>query len=317
MKNIINKVLDINYITERDMDLLIIEEIYSSMDFRNIFLNKVGRHNLEIISAHHSLTDILLGESDITVIFKNGSKKYAILIEDKINAIAMQKQFERYVLRGEKGILDGQYDEFDVYICAPKSYLDINTEAHLYPNKISYEELLEYFEKKSTDRSAYKSTIINNALIKKSDNYSPIPNEDVTTFHKKYKDFCVKKYNYLNVYLNAGTKGSKSSWMNFKTKTRGNRITHKTEMGFVDLMIYGLGDNINAVKSSIGEILDADMIIEKASKSASIRLLVPEVDVHRDFFEQIKYVEIAMIAVERLQKIASHIEFRKFIALKD
>ena len=135
-------------ILEHDMDMLILEEFACSNKFAKIFLNKVGIDNAIVISTWQSKTDNELGESDMTVVFDCDGKKIALLIEDKIDAIAMPEQPSRYSLRGDKGIQDGDYDNYYVFIVAPRQYLDINEKAKEYPNRVSYEELKEYFEQK-------------------------------------------------------------------------------------------------------------------------------------------------------------------------
>ena len=55
-------------VSERDMDLLISEEIVSSFDFLALFLQKVGRVSATVSSVELSKSDAVLGESDITAI---------------------------------------------------------------------------------------------------------------------------------------------------------------------------------------------------------------------------------------------------------
>ena len=45
--------------------------------------------------------DYLYGESDITVIVESPDKRIGLLIEDKIDAIDMPEQPERYKIRGD------------------------------------------------------------------------------------------------------------------------------------------------------------------------------------------------------------------------
>ena len=62
-------------ITERDMDMLFMEEFASSDSFLKIFTDKVGIAKSKVISIHSSKTDIMLGESDMTVIIKAGNER--------------------------------------------------------------------------------------------------------------------------------------------------------------------------------------------------------------------------------------------------
>ncbi len=61
-----------------------------------------------------------LGETDITVICNIDGEKHALLIEDKIDAIALPEQHDRYVKRGQKGVANNEYAGFDVFIVGPE-----------------------------------------------------------------------------------------------------------------------------------------------------------------------------------------------------
>ena len=60
------------------------------------------------------------GENDITVIVSNGKENFGILIEDKINAPAMEQQAKRYDDRGKSLVESGVIDSFEVFIIAPQ-----------------------------------------------------------------------------------------------------------------------------------------------------------------------------------------------------
>ena len=130
---------------ERDIDLLIINKFINDPKVANYFLDKLNLSNYKLIKVEHSLMDND-GESDITIILENDVEKIALLIEDKIDAIAMPNQRNRYDIRGNKGIKNKEYDRYFVFIIAPQDYLDTNLESKKYENRISYEELKELFK---------------------------------------------------------------------------------------------------------------------------------------------------------------------------
>ena len=158
-------------VLERDMDMLFLEELVSSDKFLGIFLSKIGIEKATVVSAEHSKKDNELGESDLAVILEHDSKRVALLIEDKIDAVAQPEQAGRYIERGNKGLADGDYDEYYIFIVAPKIYLDTNDEANKYPYSISYEEVLSFFESKNDSRSAFKASQIRQAIYKKESGY--------------------------------------------------------------------------------------------------------------------------------------------------
>lgn len=94
-----------NVLSEHDMDMLFLQLFSIDSGFARLFLNAASFHadDFSIDSIELSKSDPKLGESDITVLLTAGKKKVALLIEDKIAAIAMQEQASRYIQRGDKG----------------------------------------------------------------------------------------------------------------------------------------------------------------------------------------------------------------------
>ena len=118
-------------VSERDMDLLFMEAFATDPAFSRLFLEQTGCAGkpFEIIHAERSKVDLGLGETDITIIYEIEGAKHALLIEDKIDAVAMPSQHERYVRRGLKGVENGEYDGFDIFILCPEKYRETNEEA--------------------------------------------------------------------------------------------------------------------------------------------------------------------------------------------
>ena len=48
-------------------------------------------------------------------------EKHSFLIEDKIDAVAMPDQHDRYVKRGLKGVENGEYNGFDIFLFARRN----------------------------------------------------------------------------------------------------------------------------------------------------------------------------------------------------
>ena len=82
-----------NGVSERDMDLLFLEEFALNEDFLNLFLQKTGNAELfsyKIVSEEVSLTDAVLGESDLTIVLEKDGRNVALLIENKIHKMKMR-----------------------------------------------------------------------------------------------------------------------------------------------------------------------------------------------------------------------------------
>lgn len=291
-------------ILERDMDMSFLEEFTYSNEFCKIFLNKVGIINAELCEIWHSKTDEELGESDMTVIFNCAEKKVALLIEDKIDAIAMPAQPSRYILRGKKGVLNGDYDVFYVFIVAPKQYLDFNEKAKEYPNSVTCEEIREYFLSLNDNRRDFKLAQLNFAIEKQLKGYQVIKNSLVTNFWKKYIEYKEIYYPNLNLVNGSDVKPTNGVWTHFRTNDNRSCIYYKSNKGYVDLTFYGQAENIEIIKSFVrkvvGDYYDKGFTIVKTGKSCAIRKTVPMVVFSKDFDDQIMETKLSFDAVEEL-----------------
>ena len=157
--------LDEAFDVETD-ESVFLEEFVCSKAFLDIFTSLVGIKYARVISVYSSKTDVSLGESDMTVVIECNGEKIGLLIEDKIDAIAMPEQATRYNKRGQKGIERGDYARFFVFIIAPSKYLSQNAEAQKYPNKVEYETIVSYFESINDARTPFKIQQIKQAIDK-------------------------------------------------------------------------------------------------------------------------------------------------------
>lgn len=311
-------------VSERDMDILFLEEFAMSKEFCRLFLNKVGVNDFEIVSLEHSKMDNELGESDIAVVYTNAEGKHGILVEDKIDAEAQPNQYERYVLRGEKGVKNGEFDDYEVFIVAPENYLETNEAAREhYQNKVSYEEILDYFSAIDDARSRFKIQQIEQAIRKEKQGYTVIVNEQVTDFWNAYFEYQKAHYNHLDCRSKPKSKGSKALWAEYATETEKFLIIHKTDKGCVDLQISlsksKAKETVDIIKSSIPNYATSGFHVSSNKHSRKsdlatimIRRFVPIVDVKQSFDSQKEKIEESFAAVEKLKNLEDTIDMTRF-----
>ena len=295
-------------VSERDMDLLFLEEFVVSEEFAKLFSEKVNEPFSHIISVQQSKVDSEFGESDMTVIADCEGVKVGFLIEDKIDAIAMPRQCERYFLRGKKGIDEGDYDKFYVFIVAPERYLAENDEAKHYPNRVAYETILEYFKKHDDPRSRFKVQQIEQAIYKQKHGYQVIENTSVSDFWERYISYQKEHYAHLYLASGGGKKGSQATWPRFNTRMKGVFLYHKSERGFADLTFSGAWSKVNELESilrdKLGQFENQGITLQQTRKSAALRVVVPIIDFHKPFDEQIDDIEICFSKIDRLIKLS-------------
>ena len=290
--------MDIKFDTtlERDMDLLIMEEFICSPLFALIFLDTVGiTCDYTIEQVIHSMRDADLGESDIVFILDIGDKRHAIHIEDKIDALVMPNQSARYAKRAEKDIAAGKYDEYSVLIVAPAKYLSANQEAQKYEHQVQYEQLRDYFAAQNDLRSKYKLALIDRAIYDQKAGYQYEANPGVVSFCAAMDAYQREHYPTLPI-------GTQAWWRGYKTMISTATIVYKANKGFCDLQFSNC--TREDLLSKVKDYLSDRMTVEKAGKSASVRICVSPVWFENRFEEKVREVDEALAAIMELYQLS-------------
>ena len=163
-------------LAERDMDLLVLEEMLSSDPFRKWLVSKLyngSRQFRRMVGAWHTPSLDPLGSVDILFVFEEmlEGRKCAILIENKIDQPKQNLQAQRYFEFGEKGIEDGYWDEYLTCLFSPQAYFSSLEPSEYFSSYLSYEEIEEWFSRAAqetrsatVERAAYKKTLIRQAI---------------------------------------------------------------------------------------------------------------------------------------------------------
>lgn len=289
----------LNTTLERDIDLLIMEEFISDEAFAKIFLDAVGICNSYAIDeAIHSKTDADLGESDIVFILNISGKRHALHIEDKIDAIAMPRQHDRYDLRAQKDIAEGQYDSYSVLIVAPEKYLANNKEAQKYAHYVTYEKLREHFLRKSDRRSKYKLALIERAIYEQKNGYQYEANPGVVRFCTAMAAYQKKNYPKLPI-------GTIAWWPEYPTLPKDTKVVFKANKGFCDLQFsHTLAQDLYG---RVKNLLSERMNIVQAGKSASVRITVTPIWFENRFEDKIAEVDEALEALTELYDLSKEL----------
>lgn len=265
-------------VNERDMDLLFAQAVLEP-DFFHLVLKKFNIQTAKLLSIEISKMDPKLGESDITLIIEEENKKIGLLIEDKIDAIAMENQHGRYIERGNLGIKNKDYDAFLIMLFCPKKYYEQNNEAKKYEHQLFYEECKEYYESKNDSRSQ----IIEQAIHKSKSPYNPDINEIAHQFLLDYKAYQKEKYPTLDIRTADNTNGY---WVEYNTRLSNVYIIHKKDRGFMDLTFTNAADKLGRLEKALDWIrhkTNRSVSIQKTSKSAAIRIEVPLIERDKKF----------------------------------
>ena len=301
-----------NTITERDMDLLLAEVAATDHEFCNLLVDKTDLKGSQcaVLEVEVSKTDNDLGESDVTIVIAVDGDRYGLLIEDKIDAIAMKDQHLRYLKRGEKGIEKGDYKDYRVFIFCPQKYRDGNTEAKKYEHVLTYEECKAYFDAKKDALSEYRSQQFAQAIKKGKKTSSVTVDPDANAFFRRYTQY--QKEYYPTLMLT--TKENSNGWWSHYSTDMGNNvyIHHKILDGTVDLTFNKAAARYEDIRR-IAEWAKyhgiPDAVPQKRGKAASIRINVPKIDMKSSFDDVRKDdLERCFEAIKQLSELATIIE---------
>ncbi|MCA9234497.1 MAG: hypothetical protein KDA44_03450 [Planctomycetales bacterium] len=302
--------LDVKFvasIAERDVDLLVMEELSVSTEFREWFSSRVFGEPIyqAALGAWHSVSDAHLGESDIVFLFEAmEGPRTAILIENKIDAPPQPRQGERYRLRGEKGTKEGYWERFKTCVIAPSKYLASakhSEHSESYDASVSYEEILAYFQSRSprSERFSYKARILLEGIEQNRRGYQPEFNRELTTFVADYYAFASAKHPELGMQ-EAKPRPAASTWIAFYPRSLPKEVylVHQLTTGFVKAFFNGRAESFDGLKEKYSGKLPPGASIAVAGKSVSISMDVPKLDPHsRTFTEQ---QDVVVVALQRL-----------------
>lgn len=113
--------MDVAWFAERDIDLLIAEELRVNPAFARWWLDALRLDADLSVPATRTRVSVVdeNGEVDVEALFSVRNGIFALLVENKVNAEFQPDQMERYVRRGEAGLASGLWNGFAIVVFGP------------------------------------------------------------------------------------------------------------------------------------------------------------------------------------------------------
>lgn len=296
-------------VRERDVDLLILEEFYSSREFRLWWLERMHYPSAlthSVVNVQHSLSVPGAGESDLVLrVTSEEHDVFAMLVEVKIDAPPQHDQAIRYCRRGQAGV-PKEWKSFTTCIAARENYLKVyRAETELYMRQITLEEIKGWFEARSQGgvdaRSQFKARLLDEAITKTSRSTVVLPVPAVTAFWEVYAGMASAVF---RLQIGAGPKGDRSIRIVFHGQKPGQTLVHHLTRGYVDLQLRGKSEQVDKLRDANAALLDG-IEVTPAGKSAAFRISVPILHHTRDAVPQETAIRKALNSAERLQDLGS------------
>jgi len=302
-----NGTIKIAGVSERDIDLLLLEEFLASEAFCAWFIEQaLGGSPIrftKLLSAQRAVTQTT-GESDLEVVFSTQDQQsFYLLVENKIAASFQPNQAARYRCRGDNYLQQGKCNQYATVLVAPQRYVGDARDRKGFDAWVSYEAVQEWFQAQHGlgDRRRYKLALLAAAITKGTFGYQPEADAPVTVFWKQYWTLAHQIAAELEMVEPNG-KPAAASFVYFRPGRlpKGVSIVHKLNKGCVDVQVADHGAKLADLHAQFdGRLLDG-MEIARAAKSGVIRLHVPAADPAQEFAPQEADVREGLAAAKTL-----------------
>lgn len=272
--------------SERDIDLLLAEEFAVSPSFATWFLEQTQAFKGTqacVIDVGVSRSDTT-GESDLVVVFEehDGCRRFALHIEDKIDAPLQPEQEARYRLRAQAAIQKRLYSAFEVVLCSPKAYPLTHTEASRFDSCVHYEAVSDFLKLQSENdaRRAYRAEFVATAAKRCSNAWKRTDDPVTNAFWRAAYEIAGREFPDLEMQPPKFTKSQ--TWVGFRpldmpTQPRRIYVNCKGAFGQVDLTFSACLAGLFAPR--VSAVLERDMYVQQTGKAAAIRIEVPSFEI--------------------------------------
>lgn len=291
-------------VQERDIDLLILEELHATPAFAAWWAAQLGLSRAMFDGAWHSVSNAD-GETDVLLRVHVGQERIGILIENKIAAAEQHEQAVRYHRRGEQGVSDGWFDRYVTCMVAPQAYLSCLSDQLGYDGEISYEAVAEWFASQSDARSVWRKRVVEEAIAQGRRGYTKVVSDAVTAFHRDYYDHLCRTQASLRMNP-PGPRGGQGYWIILWQDgwPKHVRINHKMKRdgwGTVELGLVGLSSA--EIVARVG-VLPPDIVPLTTGRYGSLAIRVPPLDYRAPLLPQLGALDKAFAAMLRLASYA-------------
>lgn len=323
------EILTLSHATERDIDLLLVEELRCSHVFRDRFIGElslISGANLSHINgkvSHSRRRMHSRREIDILLEVEALEGKYAVLIENKLDTAEQPQQAESYRLEASALATEGFDFALTVLVC-PEAYVaKVPIFAGKFDAVFTYEQILALLRERADaetgelmSRLRYRADLVSQAIEKGRRGYKAVPLAAVSNFARAY----VSMLDELGIALPAGPSMLKDAPGESKTMIFApsalpsweflpqTRLVHQLREGNANICPYGWGDYFSHLAGEIAPALAGTAYrlvptVNKRSNGRAGLMIVadtPIIDNLADFDGQRRKIESGMRVTKAL-----------------
>ncbi|MCY3995870.1 MAG: hypothetical protein OXF07_07005 [Rhodobacter sp.] len=288
-------------LTERDLDLILLEELSGDTGFLAWFADRIGLGKCALLAAEHSVSakaGAKWGETDVLAFVESDGYRIAVLIEDKITAEFADRQAARYQERAADLVKSGDADRSLTVLCAPLNYLRGVPEDDPWDQRISLEAVLGWFESVPGFRADWRAGALRARLESLSASHSA-NREKITRFSSELRDYLIS----LGEGFDHKVTEDRGGFIIRSDRTPAHvEVAWKNNQGRVDLTFsgYRVDEVDKASDFAVPEGVTFSAADGKRQKSHIFKVEVSSADVTRPLQEQKDIVGEVIAAIRML-----------------
>ncbi|MBN9543875.1 MAG: hypothetical protein J0I19_00260 [Alphaproteobacteria bacterium] len=157
-------VCGINKFVERDIDVLLAEELRVSPDFCAWIMGRFKLpQKLSFPAVSTSVSVAEGGEADVVATFQaSGNSRHRLFVVNRIDAVLLPEQLARYIRRGNEAARRQIVSGYSILFCTPSSYRVMALPAPV--QQMSFEDVAEILLAQGDLRSRYRGSFFLRAL---------------------------------------------------------------------------------------------------------------------------------------------------------
>ena len=274
-----DEILTLTHATERDIDLLLVEELICGTDLLarlvkegfDIDLGPMGYRSHRVIHSQRRIHN--RREIDICVeITTTEAKPTYLLIENKLDASEQADQSESYQEEAEFLVSSGRAFEAWTMLVSPTAYAQANKRfASGFDGAMSYESIRDFLVARALAQTGelgarlrHRSALVDQAIGKQRRGYTAVPLPVIADFNKAYVALLRERFPNLmpGPAMMKDASPGESVTMIFAPGTLPAwlflpqmRLVHQLREANANLCFYGWGDHFGDLAQPLGALI--------------------------------------------------------------
>lgn len=296
--------LTLNRVEEVMTDLILCELAGTEPQFITAVADHLGLGQpCPVRSVRRSVHESSLGETDVEIVLESAGRRCGLLIENKIRALRMARQFERYRLRGTEGIEKGYWDRFVVVLAAPQRYIHalLPEERSFLDGYLPYEWIAAWLQQCDPARHAFKIHVLREAIADARFGYAKKRDTRMTAFHQGVYEIASSEFPELRMaWIEKAGHDDSIIHLPHALPARGDKLLFKAKMGAAELRVE-TRDPI-AAERALHALIEPGWRTTRAKGYAGVEIAVAHLDPTPEFTEIEAHVRRFLQALSLLQE---------------